>query len=165
MHGLAASRSARLRRSTRALARASWADRALLAETVVCLAAARIAVRLLPFRVIAARLTGEVDGGSVAGDPPAAARRLAAAVGAVASYTPWRSKCLEQAIAAKAMLRRRGIPSTLYVGVARDPAARRPIVSHAWLRSGTLNVTGGDDVSRYAVITSFADTPGAQPPG
>ena len=163
MPGLAANHFARLRRVLQALVRASWADRALLAETVLCLAASRIVVRLVPFRVTAARLTGRV-GASVAGDPPAAARRLAVAVAAVAPYTPWRSRCLEQAIAAKAMLRRRGIPSTLYVGVARNAADRQPITSHAWLRSGTLNVTGGSDVSRYAVMASFADTPGAQPP-
>jgi hypothetical protein len=48
------------------------------------------------------------------------------------------------------MLRRRGIRSTLYLGVARDP-----ITAHAWLRVGALNVTGGQDVARYAVVASF----------
>ena len=50
------------------------------------------------------------------------------------------------------MLRRRGIPSTLYLGMTRDPVA-----AHAWLRVGDTNVTGGRDVERYAVVASFAD--------
>jgi hypothetical protein len=84
--------------------------------------------------------------------PDLASRRVAWAIGAAARRAPWRSECLEQAIAAKAMLRRRGIASTLYLGMARDP-----VTAHAWLRVGDLNVTGGRDVDRYTVVASFAD--------
>jgi hypothetical protein len=73
-------------------------------------------------------------------------------IGAAARRVPWRSKCLEQAIAAKMMLRRRGVHSTLYLGVTREPTG-----AHAWVRVGGWNVTGGQDVSRYAVVASFAD--------
>jgi Transglutaminase-like superfamily len=118
----------------------------------VYLAIARAAVVALPFRTIAPRLgiaraespaTGVADPGS---------GRVGRAVAAAAWRTPWRSACLEQAIAAQAMLRRRGIESTLYLGVAKDP-----VVAHAWLRVGAVNVTGGEDVDRYAVVASFAD--------
>lgn len=127
-------------------------DGALAAEALAWLALARAAVVLLPFRVLSRRL------GLVRGETPTtvvaspASRRVAWAVAAAARRTPWRSKCLEQAIAAKAMLRRRGIESTLYLGVVREPMA-----AHAWLRVGEHNVTGGQDVSRYAVVASFAE--------
>jgi hypothetical protein len=66
-----------------------------------------------------------------------------------------------QAVAAKLMLRRRGLPNTLYLGVAREDARRdSPVLAHAWLRSGAVDVTGATDVSRYAVVGRFSD-PGA----
>jgi hypothetical protein len=74
------------------------------------------------------------------------------AVAVAARRTPWRSLCLEQAIAAKMMLRRRGIASTMYLGVTA-----RPVHAHAWVRIGDLNVTGGSDVDRFAVVAMFAD--------
>jgi Transglutaminase-like superfamily len=127
-------------------------DGVRIAEALAYLALARLAVVLLPFRLIAPRLgVRRAETPPAAGLPPAS-RGVAWAVAAAARRTPWRSECLEQAIAAKAMLRRRGIQSTLYLGVARDPVA-----AHAWLRVGELNVTGGQDVARYAVVASFAD--------
>jgi hypothetical protein len=141
----------------RRLARLSWRDRALLAEAAVLLAVARLAVVVLPFRVIARRL-----GAHMAESPPtqvvadAQLRRIGWAIGAIAARTPWRSKCLEQGITAKVMLRRRGIPNTLYLGVARTEPG---IVAHAWLRSGAFHVTGGGNVGGYAVVATFADAP------
>jgi hypothetical protein len=126
--------------------------RALAAEAVTCLALARVAVVLLPFHVLSRWLgvrRGETPGDVVA---DARTRGVGKAVAAAAQRTPWRSKCLEQAIAAKAMLRRRGVESTLYLGVVREPMA-----AHAWLRVGEHNVTGGQEVSQYAVVASFAE--------
>lgn len=137
--------------STRARRLASR-DGVQIAEAIAYLALARLAVIVLPFRVLAPRLgvhRAETPPGTVL-DPES--RRVAWAVAAAASRTRWRSDCLEQAIAAKAMLRRRGIANTLYLGMAGDPVA-----AHAWLRVGDLNVTGGRDVAHYAVVASFAD--------
>lgn len=130
-------------------------DGAWVAEAIACLALARVAVIALPFRVLARRLgvRHAETPANVSVDP--ASGRVAWAIAAAARRAPWRSECLEQAIAAKAMLRRRRIASTLYLGVARDPFA-----AHAWLRVGDTNVTGGRDVSRYAVVASFADVDG-----
>src|SRR3954463_9653285 len=127
-------------------------DGALAAEAVACLALARLAVLVLPFRWLAPRLgvqRGETPS-AVALHP--ASRRVGWAGAAASQGTPGRTKCREQAIAAKAMLRLRGIESTLYLGVDREP-----FVAHAWLRVGDLHVTGGQDVSRYAVVASFAE--------
>jgi hypothetical protein len=137
----------------------SWAERVLLAEAVVFLAAARAAVVLLPFRVLARGLgTHMAEAASPRANEPERLRGFTWALGAAAARTPWRSACLEQAIAAKAMLRRRGIPTTLYLGVARPPDGGA-IAAHAWLRSGTVPVTGGSDVEGYAVVATFADEP------
>jgi hypothetical protein len=128
-------------------------DGARVVEAIACLALARVAVIALPFRVLAPRLGMRHAETPAAPCGDSASRRVAWAVAAAARRAPWRAECLEQAIAGKAMLRRRGIASTLYLGLTRDPAA----AAHAWLRVGDLNVTGGADVARYAVVASFAD--------
>lgn len=53
---------------------------------------------------------------------------------------PFRTACLQQAIAARAMLRRRGIGSVLRLGVG-DPSGAL-LEAHAWLDAGALAVTG-----------------------
>lgn len=143
------------RRARRALARRSWAERAALAEAALCLAAARLAVRCLPM----ARL-GPFLGRHMAESAPlaapaqrAAALRAGRAVVALAPWLPWRCLCLEQAIAAQLMLRRRRIPSTLYLGVGRGPAA---LEAHAWLRCGELILTGAQGRERFAVVATYA---------
>ena len=126
-------------------------DGAHVAEAIAYLALARVAVRVLPFRRLAPRLGVAHAETPAEPGPHPASRRVAWALSAAARRAPWRTECLEQAIAAKAMLRRRGIASTLYLGVARE------VAPHAWLRVGDVNVTGGSDVARYAVVASFAD--------
>ena len=156
----ALSATSRSRRSLRALARASWPDRALVAEAALSLALARAGVIAVPFRLIADRLGAHMEESDCTDDPGGAelGRRIGWAIGVVSARVPWRTKCLEQALAAKAMLRRRGIPNTLYLGVARTADREAALNSHAWLRTGTLHVTGGSHVDRYAVLSTFADT-------
>ena len=114
---------------------------------------------VLPFRLIAARLGARMEESRVEDDPAGLelARRIGWAIAAVARYAPWRTKCLEQALAAKAMLRMRRIPNTMYLGVERNANARSPLDAHAWLRTGTLHVTGGSNVDGYTVLSTFAD--------
>ncbi len=126
-------------------------DGALVVEALAYLAVARLAVACLPFRVLARRLGVRQAETLTTGAPDAMPSRVGWAVAAAARRTPWRSACLEQAIAAKAMLKRRGIEGTLYLGVAKHPTE-----AHAWLRVGERNVTGGTDVGRFAVVASFA---------
>lgn len=69
-------------------------------------------------------------------------------------YTVWDSNCLARSMAGKMMLRRRGITSTLYLGVTKDGDQMK---AHAWLLAGRVRVTGvgalhGDN---YRVISSF----------
>ncbi len=71
---------------------------------------------------------------------------------------PWQSKCLDQAIAAHQMLRRRGVPSTLYLGVAKEGDSA--LSAHAWVRCGRLLVVGGEGRHRYTVVNTFADLEG-----
>jgi hypothetical protein len=132
-------------------------QKGLLLEALVLLALARMAVLLLPFRWVA-RVLGKQEAHTSVQDDPAKAshiRRIGDMVCKTAKNVPWTSKCLDRAIAAKIMLARRGIPTTVYFGVNNDEKGQ--LAAHAWLRSGNSYVTGGEIRSRFTVINSFAD--------
>lgn len=131
----------------------SWRDVFLAVEALAWLAAARFAIRLLPFRVIVRGL-GMRDGETTTQDDPASRLTLLRAgwaIRAASRRAPWRCKCLEQGVAAKRMLHARGIPATLYLGVARSDGVR----THAWLRSGSILITGGDVAGGFTVVSRF----------
>jgi len=123
----------------------------LLLESALFLGVARVLVLLVPFRVYA-RAIGR-DGESPDAPAPAMVHRVRRAIESVSAHVPWRSKCLEQALAAKTMLHGRGISSTMYLAVARDVA----LEAHAWVRSGDVCVTGEAAFDRYTIVARFAD--------
>lgn len=130
------------------------ADRALLIEATAALCAASVLLRVLTFSRLAARL-----GNHMAESPPSQdrtmsqrAHRIRWAVETTARHLVWNPVCLPQAVAAQWMLRRRGIASTLYLGV--NPAAG--LDAHAWVRAGTVIVTGGPSEKTFTVVSSFA---------
>lgn len=135
----------------------SWADKFILLEALLWLGIARASVLTLPFRWLV-RVLRQQSGVTPNADDPATLptrKRVAWAIAAISKRTPWDSNCLAQALAAKIMLRRRGMASTLYLGVAK--AKEGGLDAHAWVRSGNLILTGGYDLSRYAVTATFAD--------
>jgi hypothetical protein len=123
----------------------------LLLESALLLGLARVLVLCVPFRLYA-RAIGR-DGESPDAPAPPLVHRVRRAIQAVSGRVPWRSRCLEQALAAKAMLRSRGISSTLYLAVAHETT----LEAHAWVRSGDVCVTGEVTFDRYTVVARFAD--------
>jgi len=93
--------------------------------------------------------------GNIQSDQETRTRQVGWAVRAVARRTPWKSNCLVQAVAAKIMLRRRGIPSTVYLGVAKDPG--KDLSAHAWLRSGDVILTGKRNSGEFTVLSVFTE--------
>lgn len=146
------------RRDADRFLRLSWGERRLLAEALWHLGWARLAVLFVPFQRIVSRVGArlvEPAAPLAAGVAEAEASRVGWAVRAVAARTPWTSACLVQGLAAQRMLRRRRIPSTLYLGVAQDAGGRRQLDAHAWLRCGELILTGAAGYQRYTVVASF----------
>lgn len=136
------------------------ARRALMAEAAFWLAYARLALLLLPFRQVAKGL-GTLGRPTEDTAPPGSdadlqlARDIGWAVARTAGYVPFKALCLQQAIAARIMLRRRGVQSVLHFGVApaRSPADR--LESHAWLDAGGAKVTGYPVEPRYTEVACF----------
>lgn len=148
----------RKRRTLRRLSGRQWL---LLIEAGLLLAVASAAIALLPFARVGRLASGR--------DAPLAPLREAAvivelrwAITAMARRAPFRAKCFEQGMAAQWMLRRRGIASTLFYGIARD--RDRALSAHVWVRAGAYDVVGCENISDFAMVAQFpANQPGAPP--
>lgn len=129
-----------------ALRPAEWA---LLAEAGVLLAAASLAIRLLPFRRVVA----------IAGRPLAPERAIVDparqiwAVEAVARRVPWRTVCFQKGLALHLMLRRRRVPSLLHYGVGKGEADE--LAAHVWISVDGAIVMGGDVVDRFRCLATY----------
>lgn len=82
------------------------------------------------------------------------ASEIGFAVRRMADHTPWQSACLPQALAAQRMCRRRGLGSTLYLGMARSGDTE--IEAHAWLRCGDAILTGEEEMGDFVQVASYA---------
>ncbi|MHC1762675.1 MAG: lasso peptide biosynthesis B2 protein [Negativicutes bacterium] len=117
----------------------------------------RMALLYLPFCWLAVML-GEEKGESARNEgmiTVSTALRIGGMVSTACRYTPWESKCLVQAIAAKLLLRLYGISNTLYLGVRCTEG--NGLKAHAWLRCGGQVVTGARGREGFTVVGVFAD--------
>jgi hypothetical protein len=124
--------------------------RVYLREAAAMLVLARFAVRFVsPARIFA-----------WANRPPRRIRRFAVdeigwvawAVENVGAKSWMNALCLPRALAAHAMLRRRGIASRLCLGVARERSA---LSAHAWVEIGGDKIVGGDEAGGFTRLATF----------
>ena len=71
----------------------------------------------------------------------------------VVRFTTWTITCFDRSITAKYLLKRKGMQSTLYLGVAKESPNR--ITAHAWLRCGNIIVTGKEEMGRFTRMVCF----------
>lgn len=84
------------------------------------------------------------------GPPGAEAALVGYAVTRVARLLPWHPTCLPQALAARMMLRRRGVACVSHLGVFRT----QPVKAHAWVTVNGRVVQGGP-VRHIAEVARF----------
>jgi hypothetical protein len=134
----------------------------LLAEAALSLLAARLSLICVSFSRLARRVGTLVpptdDRIAKANAVPRAEQTFLAyevswAVTRAARYMPFKAVCLQQAMAARSMLRRRGVPSVLHFGAARGET--KPLDAHAWLDAAGVEVTGYPVEERLAEIACF----------
>ncbi|MCP4397031.1 MAG: lasso peptide biosynthesis B2 protein [bacterium] len=97
--------------------------RLLFFEAFVWLGLARMVILLLPFRRVVpvfGTYQAESPKEAIPEDIRSTVLTIFHAVRCAAQFTPWKSVCLPQAMAAKMMLQRRHIPSTMYLGMAKQ---------------------------------------------
>ncbi|HEY7231085.1 MAG TPA: lasso peptide biosynthesis B2 protein [Pseudolabrys sp.] len=123
--------------------------RIYLREASVTLVLARLALRL----IAPARIFAWVD------RPPRRPTRFSNdeidwvswALETIAARRP-ANQCLACALAAHAMLRRRGIASRVCLAVARED---REVIAHAWVESGNGKFIGATGGQRFTRIAEF----------
>jgi hypothetical protein len=134
-------------------------EKAMLGEALYRLLQARLMLWVLPFNKVAPRLGKHMLETPVEVQPEytETVQQVRQSIRRLSRRTPWESACLVQAIAAKKMLNRRGIPSTLYLGVTKDKEQEKGMKAHAWLRSGNIFLTGkeGVNLSAFTVVSMF----------
>ena len=133
----------------RALLRRSWPERLLLIEALLTVVAVRITLWVVPFRLWRSVLVDTASDG-VPGTPHMA-YQVALAVRATSNYV-FMATCLTQAIATYLLLRWRGIPSCIRIGVARGESGR--MEAHAWVESAGHVIIGGSvtALARFSVL-------------
>ena len=119
----------------------------LFAEAALRLLRARAALTIRPFHKIVRGLGDfvppEQDPVIEAQPQPAdaeIARAVGRAISSAARRLPFEFLCLPRALAAQAMLRRRGIATSLYLGVRRE--GESVMEAHAWVDAAGIGVTG-----------------------
>jgi Transglutaminase-like superfamily len=136
----------RLKRAARRYRSASRSERALLARALGTVVAARVAVTLLPFKLVS-RLAARPRS-TKSPDPPTP-QAIAEAIESAARLVP-RSSCLVQALAGQALMRRYGHPCRLSIGVVRTGAGR--FDAHAWLDTDSGPLIGNEDLEAYTTL-------------
>jgi hypothetical protein len=123
----------------------------LLLEAFAALLVARGSLALLPVRWIFRWLETPLRR-TDASRRPDIVERIRWAVLTVARYGPLSFVCFPQALAAHAMLRRRGIGSVMHYGVRRS--ADRQMRAHTWLEVENRMLLGGESAMLFAPIHS-----------
>jgi hypothetical protein len=124
-------------------------------EALWTLALARLAVSVLKFEQVAAMLGHFGQETPKTPVPkPELALAVSWAVQSVAKTVPWRCECLEQALCAKWMLRKRKLPSTLYFGTFYNGHG---LEAHAWVRCGLQIITGERGHQQFTITAINGD--------
>ena len=95
-------------------------DKLLVLETMFWLSFFQILILLFPSKKIAKCLgvkTGQKQLGFLTHTQKLQAVRITQTVSRVNNHLPWHNRCLVRALAAKVILRRRGVLSLLFLGI------------------------------------------------
>ena len=127
-----------------------WRARAHIAEAAFLLIYARILIGHVRFGRWRASL-GRIGAAPPAAPPPAPVDvyHLAHAVDRAGARLRYPFKCLPRAMALHWMLKRRGIGSTLAIGIAKGQAGEQLHDLHAWVVVGDKTVLGADPERDY----------------
>ena len=141
---------------------ASWwamprQEKLWLVPAWILLGIVRCVLLIVPFRRIAPLLGKSIQETSL--EPRADESQIAYALSIghaielAASYAPWESKCLAQAITARVLLGLNSLPYSLFLGVHNDTA--QGMRAHAWVRTGCAIVTGENGCLEFTVVSTF----------
>lgn len=129
-------------------------------EALFRMVRAALLIKFVPYRHWSARLgTLSTENDDTLSVDPAILSDVRWAVCNVDRAFGGRFTCLMQAMAGGEMMRRRGYPAEIILGMAtsRDAGPELRLAAHAWLRAGDIILLGGEvndgfrEVARYRV--------------
>ena len=128
-------------------------------ETLLYLVVAKSLIVVVPFRWWSS-LCGTYQSETLRTEGIEAAAeiaRLRRAVLRIGRYVPWRSQCLDRAMAIQFLLYRRHLSSTLYLGMEKNVGGEWK--AHAWVRCGPHWAIGYSSLSQFSVVGTYAKYP------
>jgi len=128
-------------------------ERRDVVTSALLLQGVRLALALLPFGAVRALLI-RLGGAGRAARPSDAVpvEQLARTVRMAAAGLPVSTSCLVRALAGEVILRRRGYPARLCIGVAHPAGADWQ--AHAWLENDGHVVLGAEGAERFTPLRS-----------
>ena len=147
-------------RQIRALLKLSWADRLLLTQAAVLISMTRLALWLLPFRVVhhlSMRYLSMRSAGLIAPRPIArrpSVERVIWAVTTASHYLP-SATCLAQALATQLLLKHFGEVTQVHIGVRHDETGQ--FKAHAWVEHQGQILIGGsaEEIALFTALPSL----------
>ena len=131
-------------------------ERKILNRAFIWLIYAFVLVRIIPLRWFS-DLLGEynkIDENEIKPDQLKFVNMLTKSVRRWKRYLPWKVKCFEEALAAKKVLEKCGIETTLYLGVAKKDKDK--LKAHAWLKSGGKFIVGEKAYKQFAIVGFYS---------
>ena len=126
------------------------------AEAVSYLTLASLAIRFVPFKRLVPVFTRPLPRPELTG--PARSRAIAdvrRAVLSAAVRLPNRPVCFPQALAAQAMLRRRGVATTMCYGA--NTGGGTGLAAHVWLLAGDEGVVGQEIAAQFPLLVTYSN--------
>lgn len=141
----------RLRRFAHLRTNEQW----FLIKVALLLEVIKLAMRLLPFRVLRrlAEGAGKIPVVGLRRTDRFSAHNIGWAVEMLSQTVPGEKTCLAQALAAQVLLVRRGHPAVLQIGVLRSDEGA--FQAHAWVVSDDTVVVGGHELERYTTLAEL----------
>jgi hypothetical protein len=125
-----------------------------MAEAFCCLLLARLALEVFSFLRLTGLFSSPLRKPELSGRPRRRARKeVQTAIFYVWRRFPWKPNCFPRALAAQAMLRRRGVSTTLYYGAATLP--ERGLTGHVWVQDGPVGVVGHCPAQGFRVLWQY----------
>jgi hypothetical protein len=120
-------------------------------EALVLLGFFRACLVVVPVhRIVGAMTRGSAGTDEATAEELALAMRVRWAVEAVVRRSPVRFVCFPQTLAGYAMLRWRGVASTMVYGMRRT--GEGTLIAHTWLMQGERAVVGGEGAWEFAEV-------------
>jgi Transglutaminase-like superfamily len=136
--------------------RLTHGDRRLLLNAAILLVAIRLGLRLVPVKTLRYLLARTQATTELQEADQVYVDRVPWAVTLVSRYLPAPTSCLTRALAAQALLSRRGYQSHLRIGVAKGEDGQ--LEAHAWVESKGRVVIGGlKELSRYIPLRALEE--------